>query len=275
MKHKIKFIKKSFSPVRRIMSDFNWVAGRNPSMIGVIEPDVTKIRTIFKEFEEKTDTKISFTAWVVKCVSQVVCEHKDLQTFRKGRKWTIIPESVDVGIMVERTAKDIKVPVSYVIRNADKKNLLEIHHEIREVQSKPVEEKDQFIGKASKFVGFYLIVPRFIRRYIIRKIISNGKYISSNAGTVGVTAVGMHGKMGGWVFPFRVRTLDIGVGGISQRPYLEKGRIAIHEHLNMTILIDHDIIDGGPATRFVGRLVELMENAFSTDDIHSDQRAIK
>ena len=29
----------------------------------------------------------------------------------------------------------------------------------------------------------------------------------------------------------------------------------------MTVTMDHDVVDGAPATRFVARLVELLENS--------------
>jgi len=30
----------------------------------------------------------------------------------------------------------------------------------------------------------------------------------------------------------------------------------------MTVLIDHDVVDGAPAARFVSRLAELVENGY-------------
>jgi len=36
----------------------------------------------------------------------------------------------------------------------------------------------------------------------------------------------------------------------------------IREYLKMTILIDHDVIDGTPAARFVSRLTGLIEGGY-------------
>jgi pyruvate/2-oxoglutarate dehydrogenase complex dihydrolipoamide acyltransferase (E2) component len=50
------------------------------------------------------------------------------------------------------------------------------------------------------------------------------------------------------------------VGGITWKPTVVEGRIEPRKILNLTVTFDHDIVDGGPATRFVRRLVELIES---------------
>ena len=44
------------------------------------------------------------------------------------------------------------------------------------------------------------------------------------------------------------------------------GNLEIREYLNMTISIDHDVIDGAPATRFASRLKELIEGGYGLID---------
>jgi pyruvate/2-oxoglutarate dehydrogenase complex dihydrolipoamide acyltransferase (E2) component len=57
------------------------------------------------------------------------------------------------------------------------------------------------------------------------------------------------------------------VGGIAWKPVVVEGRIEPREILNLTVSFDHDIIDGGPATRFVKRLVELIEGGYGLDEV--------
>ena len=85
-------------------------------------------------------------------------------------------------------------------------------------------------------------------------------------GTVGVTAVGMFGKGSGWGIPTAAHTLDITLGGISEKPVVVDGRLETREYLNMTISMDHDIIDGAPATRFASRLKDLIESGYGLID---------
>ena len=79
---------------------------------------------------------------------------------------------------------------------------------------------------------------------------------------MGVTAIGMFGKGGGWAIPFGVHTLDVALGGINEKPGAVDGRIEIREYLCLTLMFDHDIIDGAPAARFTQRFKELIENGY-------------
>jgi pyruvate/2-oxoglutarate dehydrogenase complex dihydrolipoamide acyltransferase (E2) component len=89
-------------------------------------------------------------------------------------------------------------------------------------------------------------------------------------GTIGVTAVGMFGKSGGWPLPIpNVHPLAVAVGGISRKPsYVGEGdELQPREMLDLTLMFDHDVIDGGPATRFSARLIELMESAHGLEPV--------
>jgi len=88
-----------------------------------------------------------------------------------------------------------------------------------------------------------------------------------NAGTVGITAVGMFGNGAGWGIPIAPPTaLMVTVGGIAEKPGVVDGTIAIRDYLSLTISFDHDIIDGAPAARFTERLKELIESGYGLFD---------
>ena len=88
-------------------------------------------------------------------------------------------------------------------------------------------------------------------------------------GTFGVTAIGMKGRYPGWAIPLGgVTSSIIVVGGINKKPGVVNDKIEIREYLNLTITVDHDIIDGGPLVRFVDRLNELIEEGFGLDIIN-------
>jgi pyruvate/2-oxoglutarate dehydrogenase complex dihydrolipoamide acyltransferase (E2) component len=82
-----------------------------------------------------------------------------------------------------------------------------------------------------------------------------------NSSPVMVTAVGMFGEGGGWAITMPNFTLNIAVGGISRKPGVYQGEIAIRKYLDLTVSIDHDVVDGAPAARFVQTLRELLESA--------------
>jgi pyruvate/2-oxoglutarate dehydrogenase complex dihydrolipoamide acyltransferase (E2) component len=86
-------------------------------------------------------------------------------------------------------------------------------------------------------------------------------------GTVALTSVGLFGgDHSGWGISPTPEPLGLVVGGISWKPVVVEGRIEPREILNLTVSFDHDIVDGGPATRFVKRLVELIESGYGLEE---------
>jgi pyruvate/2-oxoglutarate dehydrogenase complex dihydrolipoamide acyltransferase (E2) component len=88
------------------------------------------------------------------------------------------------------------------------------------------------------------------------------------AGTVTVTSVGMFGEGGGWAISPTNYTVQMTVGGISEKPRLVDGEVTTRELLNLTVTFDHDVVDGAAATRFVQRLSELIEEAHGIETQH-------
>ncbi len=82
-----------------------------------------------------------------------------------------------------------------------------------------------------------------------------------------VTAVGMFGEGGGWAITMPNFTLNVAVGGISQKPAVHRGEIAIRDVLDLTVSIDHDVVDGAPAARFVQTFRALLEAAHDLHDL--------
>jgi pyruvate/2-oxoglutarate dehydrogenase complex dihydrolipoamide acyltransferase (E2) component len=66
----------------------------------------------------------------------------------------------------------------------------------------------------------------------------------------------------GWGLEATRHTLDLVVGSTSWKPTIVEGRIEPREILNLTVVFDHDVIDGAPAARFTRRLVELIESGY-------------
>jgi pyruvate/2-oxoglutarate dehydrogenase complex dihydrolipoamide acyltransferase (E2) component len=55
--------------------------------------------------------------------------------------------------------------------------------------------------------------------------------------------------------------LSFGIGSVAKKPWVIDDEIKPREVLNLTILMDHDVIDGAPMARFVAYLSHLMETA--------------
>ena len=53
----------------------------------------------------------------------------------------------------------------------------------------------------------------------------------------------------------------ITVGGIATKPRYVDGELEPRELLDLTISVDHEVVDGAPAARFARRLAVLVEQA--------------
>jgi pyruvate/2-oxoglutarate dehydrogenase complex dihydrolipoamide acyltransferase (E2) component len=242
---------------------------RKHNVHGFIDVDVTKARKIIHGYKIKNGLNISFTGWIIKCVSQAVSEHKTINTFRHGGRKTIIFDDVDIPIPVERRTNDDHITMAYIIRKANKKSVLDITKEIRDIQKEEIKNDAQVLGKnLTSFEKFILKSPIFIKKLAIIFARKNALFRKKHLGTVGVTAIGMKGKFPGWAIPLGGATPTIIViGGIEKKPGVINDKIEIREFLHLTITVDHDIVDGGPLTRFVESLNELIENAYGLDII--------
>ena len=59
--------------------------------------------------------------------------------------------------------------------------------------------------------------------------------------------------------------VSFGVGSVIMKPAFSGNEIKPREILNMTILVDHDVLDGAPMVRFLGDLTDYLENAKEID----------
>lgn len=234
-----------------------------------LEIDVTDAKNKIKKYKEKTGEKISFTGWIIKCVSESLSRHKMLNAYRQGRNKIVIFDDVDVAVPVERKSGDESRPRVYILRKANEKTLKEISKEIRNVQKEEIDENIQVLGKnISRFEKFVLDLPIFIKKILMPFVRKRGLFKKKHMGTTGVTAIGMMGNFPGGVISLggTATTLFV-VGGITKKPRLIKNKTKTRDYLNLSVSIDHDIVDGGPIARFVDTLTNLMENSFSLHEL--------
>jgi pyruvate/2-oxoglutarate dehydrogenase complex dihydrolipoamide acyltransferase (E2) component len=233
---------------------------------GLIELDVTKGRSYITKYEADIGVKLSFTAWLLKCIGKAASEHKEVHSMMKGRKKIITFDDVDISIPVERLVRGKSVVIPVVIRKVNEITVRQIHGEIRAAQSEKINGAT-VLGehKMKKRVKFYLSFPKSFRRYFIKKALKDPLKAKQLMGTIIVTSVGMFGNMPGWPIPTTNHPLCFAVGGITKKPGVIGSNIEIRDILTMTILFNHDVVDGAPATRFVSRLGQLIESGYGLE----------
>ncbi len=263
MTEKNKYIIKNFPSSRQATIDVGYIGLRKHHVKALIELDVTRARELIKNYRNQKGEEISFTAWILKCISQAIVENRSVHAIRKGKSKLIIFDDLDISIVVEKEVKGEKVPLPVVIRKVNEKSLRDIHSEIKSAkEQKLIDEKDYVLGENQYkwAMKFYVSLPQCLRLIIWKFILKNPFLIKKMAGTVVVTSVGMIGNVKGWVIPVSFLPACFALGSIVKKPGVFKERIEVREYLQMTILIDHDVIDGAPAARFVTHLTDLIES---------------
>lgn len=228
---------------------------------GLLEVDVTIARHFIAAHKARTGETLSFTGFLVYCLARAVDQDKAVQSYRKGHKQLVLFADVNVGMMVEQKVGEKHALMGHVIRGANHKTYLEIHQEIRSVQSKPVPAGR---GMPNWFRSAMLLPWPLSRMFIslLGVAAHRDPTISvSMAGTIGITAIGMFGEgHSGWGLTPLPYSLGLVVGSTAWKAGVVEGRVEPREILNLTVMFDHDIVDGAPATRFTRRLVELIES---------------
>ncbi len=259
-----------FPKVRIPTLDFLALGDNNHYVKGLLEFDVTEGRNKIRDHEKNTQKKISFTAWLLKCIGQAASEFKDVHSIMMGKNKVVKFEDVDISITVEKSIEDVKTPIPLIVRRANKKTVIQINDEIRKAQSEEADETTVLGNHNMKEdVKKYVSLPRFIRKFIIKRKFRDPVRIKQMMGTIIVSSVGMFGKLRGWPIPTTAHPLAFGVGSITKKPAVINDKIEIREFLALSVLFNHNIVDGAPATRFISRLGELIQSGFGLLNLES------
>ena len=238
-----------------------------PMIHGLFEVDVTTPRALLREHREKTGEALSFTAFIAACLAKAVDEHKAVQAIPRGRSHLMLFEDVDINTRIEREVAGEKYVVPYIIRAANHKTVRQMHDEIRAAQRADART-------LTKRFQVFSILPTMLYGVFVWVFSNVGRWRprlwKQTMGTVGITSVGMFGTGAGWGIPASAPTaLMLTVGGIGAKQAVGEGegRATLREYLSLTISVDHNLVDGAPAARFVQRLAELIESGYGLNDI--------
>jgi pyruvate/2-oxoglutarate dehydrogenase complex dihydrolipoamide acyltransferase (E2) component len=266
MKTNNDYITKTFPSSRQFTLDIGKIGMRKHHIKALIEIDVTDSRIKIKNRRKESSNRISFTSWVLMCIGQAVNEHKQVHALRSGKNRLVIFNEIDISILVEKKVNDDLVPIPLVIRNITKKNITDITAEIEIAKNEVINDGQKYViekNRRNEPIKLFSLFPQFLRLFIWRLLLSNPQRVKKMMGTVVVTSIGMIGKLNGFLIPFSIHPVCFAIGSIVKKPGIINNNIDIREFLEMTILIDHDVIDGAPAARFVARLSELIEKGYN------------
>lgn len=239
----------------------------------LLEVDVTEARRIIKQ-NRHAGNKISFTAWLIKTIADCVALHPPVAGVNQAKSNRVLVfNEVDISTVVEKDVNGVRVPLPYVIRKADQKSVCEIQQEIESAKSQQIGgEGDYVLGETYSTTGMKLFVrlPQWLRLFLMRALVLNHpQRVKDMMGTVMITTAGMVGHTRGWIVPFSMHPLCLALGSLNEQAAVYRGEIQKREILHITVLIDHDVIDGVPAARFVDDLVKRLQSGLGLPVITS------
>lgn len=149
-------------PIRRFSIDGGYLGRRRNIVHGLIEVDVTDARETIREHERSTGEKLSFTAFVVYCLSKAIEKHPHVHAYRDWRNRLVIYRDINITSMYEVKFGEKKTPMPHVFRSTNRKSFLDIHNELRMTQKKP------HASGESRFMRWFLSFPRLYEEVSIQ-----------------------------------------------------------------------------------------------------------
>lgn len=219
---------KPLSPLRQTIArrmTASWEAV--PRVTQFDEADATRIHALRQQYKsayEERGVRLTLTPFLVRAVAQALQQHPLLNASLDARGENLVLKSyVHVGVAVD-TEAGLMVPV---LRNADKKSLLELARELEALAKKARE------------------------RTLTAEEMKGGTFTLSNQGGIG----------GGHFTPIinlpEAAILGVGRGGV--KPAWVDGQVEPRTAMPLALSYDHRVIDGGTAARFITDLVKALE----------------
>lgn len=195
---------------------------------GMDEADITELWYL-REREKKSLAEkgihLTFMPFFIKAVQHALLEHPLLNaSVDEEKEEIILKRYFNIGIAVD-TPEGLMVPV---IRDVDKKSILDLAKELQELSQKARE-----------------------RRIKIEEIRGSTFTITN------------YGHFGGTFATPIINYPDVailGTGRISDKPWVKDGQIQIRKILPLSLTFDHRVTDGVDSARFLSKLIQYLED---------------
>jgi pyruvate dehydrogenase E2 component (dihydrolipoamide acetyltransferase) len=216
--------------IRKIIADRMLQSqNTNATVTVTLEVDMheaVNLRTqLVGEWEQREGVRVTYTDIIVKAVAKALTEHRRLNASLQGDR---IVEHGEVHVGVAVALDDgLIVPV---VRDADRKSLLEVAREAKELGGRAHQGR---LGVGE---------------------VTGGTFTVTNLGASGVDA-----------FTPIINPPEcaiLGVGKIAEKPVARGGQVVIRPTMWLSLTFDHRIVDGKPAADFLKRVQEILEKPY-------------
>jgi pyruvate/2-oxoglutarate dehydrogenase complex dihydrolipoamide acyltransferase (E2) component len=247
---------------RRTRFDIYSVGKKRHHISTLLEIDVTESLRKLEE-HKKDGSKLSFSAWIIKAISKAIQHHPEVAGYLINNKKLITFHDINIAIVVEKDLGEKKVPFPLLIEKTNEKIMQEIYALI-EKGKKQIISKDNIVpDRNSGSSGrFFTLLPGILRRVYWRYILRHPRIAHRKLGNAAIIFLGNIGNINGWFVHKTVHPASFGIGSIIRKSIVIDNEIQVREILNMTVLLDPDVIDGEPMIRFLKDLTQLIESGY-------------
>ena len=186
--------------------------------------EIVKLREAFLNQEKVIGVKITYTEILVYAIARTLKDHPDINVSlieNEIKVW----EDINIGVAVALGKEGLIVPV---VKQADKKSLVEISREVKSLAEKAREGK------------------------ILPDEVTGGTFTLTSVGAIGVSS-------------FQTPVINqpesaiLGTGPIIEKPVVKTRQIVIAPMMPYSLTFDHRVINGFGAEQFLAGLKGLME----------------
>lgn len=112
----------SIPRMRRFAFDAGRLGRRRHIVHGLIEVDVTEVRHRIQENRARTGEILSFTAFLIYCISKAIKKNPHMHAYRNWRKQLVIYDDVNIDSMIEIEKDGTKIPIPHVFEVVNRKS---------------------------------------------------------------------------------------------------------------------------------------------------------
>ncbi|MGD0919119.1 MAG: dihydrolipoamide acetyltransferase family protein [Thermodesulfobacteriota bacterium] len=186
--------------------------------------DLVKLREALLNREKVIGAKITYTEILVYVIARVLKDHPDINVSlieNEIKVW----EDINIGVAVALGKEGLLVPV---VKQADKKSLVEISREVKNLVEKARDKK------------------------ILPDEVTGGTFTLTSIGAIGVSY---------YQTPIinQPESAILGIGPIMEKPVVKNSQIVIAPMMPYSLTFDHRVINGFGAEQFLISLKELVE----------------
>jgi len=224
-------------------------------MHAITDLDVTEPLARIAHLRRLTGERISFSAFLIRCVAHSIERYPDLNVYLLGKRRMVRFHDVDIATIVDSMVDGKHVPTTYVIRAAQTKSIAAIQNELKNARNNPSDPMSSGFG-----MRLFSRLPEWLQRCIWRQITRDPRIRQKLEGTILVSDVTQftgHRVVTRTVFPSGA-SVAVMFNSLGRQPWVVGDQVVPRDILRFTSAIDHRVIDGSilVGLKYFARLVE-------------------